>query len=44
MRQPGLLGAACVYALDHHLPRLADAHALVAAAACAPSRPVPAPA
>ena len=27
MRQAGLLGAACLYALDHHLPRLADDHA-----------------
>lgn len=26
MRQSGILAAACVYALDHHLPRLADDH------------------
>ena len=27
MRQAGILGAACLYALDHHLPRLAEDHA-----------------
>ncbi len=26
MRQAGLLAAACLYALDHHLPRLAEDH------------------
>jgi threonine aldolase len=28
MRQSGLLAAACLYALDHHVERLADDHAL----------------
>lgn len=27
MRQAGILAAACLYALDHHLPRLGDDHA-----------------
>jgi threonine aldolase len=27
MRQSGILAAACLYALDHHLPRLAEDHA-----------------
>ncbi len=27
MRQAGILAAACLHALDHHLPRLADDHA-----------------
>jgi threonine aldolase len=27
MRQAGILASACLYALDHHLPRLADDHA-----------------
>ena len=27
MRQVGILAAACLYALDHHLERLADDHA-----------------
>jgi len=30
MRQVGILGAACLYALDHHVPRLADDHAAAA--------------
>ena len=33
MRQSGLLAAACLYALDHHLERLADDHAHAAALA-----------
>jgi threonine aldolase len=30
MRQVGILGAACLYALDHHVQRLADDHATAA--------------
>ena len=30
MRQVGILGAACLYALDHHVRRLADDHATAA--------------
>jgi len=35
MRQSGVLTAACLYALDHHLPRIADDHASARALAAA---------
>jgi threonine aldolase len=33
LRQSGILAAACLYALDHHVDRLAEDHALAAAIA-----------
>jgi threonine aldolase len=39
MRQSGLLAAACLYALDHNLARLADDHARAAAIAAGFSHP-----
>jgi threonine aldolase len=47
MRQVGVLAAACLHALDHHLERLAEDHrrarALAAGLAAAPGVAVPAP-
>ena len=47
MRQVGILAAACLYALDHHVARLADDHrrarALAAGLAAVPGVTVPAP-
>ncbi len=41
MRQAGVLGAACLYALDHHVDRLAEDHARAhrLAEACAAALP-----
>ena len=41
MRQAGILGAACLHALDHHVERLAEDHARARrlAEACAAARP-----
>lgn len=41
MRQAGVLGAACLHALDHHVARLAEDHARACrlARACAAARP-----
>ena len=39
MRQSGLLAAACLYALDHQLARLADDHARAAALAAGLAHP-----
>ncbi len=40
MRQSGLLAAACLYALDHHLERLADDHARAAGLAAGLQHPL----
>jgi threonine aldolase len=40
-RQAGVLAAACLYALDHHVQRLADDHAAARALAEAVARHVP---
>ena len=40
MRQSGLLAAACLYALDHHLERLADDHARATALAAGLRNPL----